>query len=138
MAARRGEGQPDRDVFFGERGTYQLFLQDRLVAHFGSPRIDASGLPRWFAYCSWEDGVEPAQTLRSRPHTVLVERPRWRLVSIQRAGGDGWVLLGRQPKLHVAAQYLGQPPEGMSDEQMFEELIRLAKRARAIGRAGRS
>jgi hypothetical protein len=137
MAARRGEGQPDRDTFFGERGAYEMFVQSRVLEHLGGPQINASGFRRWFACRWWQDSEKEARTLRSRPHTVLVERPRWRLVSIQRAGGDGWVLLGTRPTLHVAAQYLGQPPEGMSDEQMLAELIRLAERARAIGRAGR-
>jgi hypothetical protein len=46
MAERRSKGQPNRDVFFGERGSYQLYLQGRLVEHFGSPQIDAFGFPR--------------------------------------------------------------------------------------------
>jgi hypothetical protein len=50
----------------------------------------------------------------------------------ERAGAADWFLLGTRPARYVAACYLGQPPGEMDEQQMFEELIRLAERARAI------
>jgi hypothetical protein len=124
--------EPDRDVFFGEKGSYDTLLQGKAVEFFGGPQMDASGLRRWFAYRWWTDGLEQAERLASQPHEVRGERDRWQLVRKERAGAADWFLLGIRPARYVAACCLGQPLEGMSDEQMLAELIRLAERARAI------
>jgi hypothetical protein len=132
MAEGRTPDVSDRDVFFGEKGSYDSLLRGKAVEYFGGPQDAPIGQRRWFAYRWWTDGLEQAEALLARTYEVLAELDRWQLARIDRAEGADWFLLGTRPALYVAACYLGQPPEGMSNEQMLSELIRLAERARAV------
>ena len=126
---------PESATFFGETGSFQSVLKEEWVDFFGGPvpqPLERTDWPRWLAYQDpSEEQQQEAVVALGRAHGVIREGAGLRVIRSGESFGSFWLLIVQAEKPYVIAWYHGAAPGGMSDDQMADELERLAWHAQA-------